>query len=134
MTEMLKIAAAAIISAVCASVVRKNVPELGMVLTLTAGVLVMLYALTAAAGVWEFFNTLAELAGLSSEVLQPVVKTVGIAIVTKITAEVCRDAKESGLAAFTETAGAFLALLAAIPLIETVLTLLTSLIGYGESG
>ena len=61
-------------------------------------------------------DELGERAGLSPAVLDPVIKTVGIAILTRISSEVCRDAGESGIAAAVETAGAVLALwIAAAP-------------------
>ena len=124
---MLKIAAVAIISAICAVVVKKQVQELGLVLALTAGALILSFALSAMEGVRQLMDTLASLAGLSSSVLLPVVKTVGIAIVTRVAAEVCRDAKEGGIAAFVETAGAACALFVALPLLEAVLELMTEL-------
>ena len=127
MEEMLKIAAVAIISAICAVVVKKQVQELGLVLALTAGALILSFALRAMEGVRQLMDTLASLAGLSSSVLLPVVKTVGIAIVTRVAAEVCRDAKEGGIAAFVETAGAACALFVALPLLEAVLELMTEL-------
>ena len=128
MEEMLKIAAVAIISAICAVVVKKQVQELGLVLALTAGALILSFALSAMEGVRQLMDTLASLAGLSSSVLLPVVKTVGIAIVTRVAAEVCRDAKEGGIAAFVETAGALAALYVALPLLETVLRMVTGLL------
>lgn len=124
---MLKIAAVAILSAICAVVVKKQVQELGLVLALTAGALILSFALSAMEGVRQLMDTLASLAGLSSSVLLPVVKTVGIAIVTRVAAEVCRDAKEGGIAAFVETAGAACALFVALPLLEAVLELMTEL-------
>lgn len=127
MEEMLKIAAVAIISAICAVVLKKQVQELGLVLALTAGALILSFALSAMEGVRQLMDTLASLAGLSSSVLLPVVKTVGIAIVTRVAAEVCRDAKEGGIAAFVETAGAACALFVALPLLEAVLELMTEL-------
>ena len=127
MEEMLKIAAVAIISAICAVVVKKQVQELGLVLALTAGALILSFALSAMEGVRQLMDTLASLAGLSSSVLLPVVKTVGIAIVTRVAAEVCRDAKEGGIAAFVGTAGAACALFVALPLLEAVLELMTEL-------
>lgn len=124
----MKIAAVAVISAICAVVVKKNVRELGMVLSLTAGVLILAFVLPAVDKVRAFMEELARLAELSPEVLVPVVRTVGIAIVTRISAEVCRDAGEGGIAAFLETGGAAAALLAVLPLLETVLDLIRSLI------
>ena len=69
-----------------------------------------------------------EAAGLSPAVLAPVLKTVGIAILTHISAAVCRDAKESGIAAFVETAGAAVALCVALPLLRAVLDTVTGLL------
>ncbi len=125
---MLKIAAVAVISAICAVVVKKNVRELGLVLALLAGVLILAFALPAVEKTLALMEELAALAELSPAVLTPVVKTVGIAIVTRVSAEVCRDAGEGGIAAFVETAGAATALLTALPLLETVLSLVKSLI------
>ena len=73
-------------------------------------------------------NTICEAAGLSPAVLAPVLKTVGIAILTHISAEVCRAAKERGIAAFVETAGAAVALCVALPLLRAVLDTVTGLL------
>ena len=53
---------------------------------------------------------------------------VGIAILTRVTAEVCRDAGEGGIAAFAETAGAAMALSVAVPLLRAVLETVTGLL------
>lgn len=128
MTDILKIAAAAIVAAICAVVVKKQTPELGMVLALTAGVLILSFALNALQSVRELLDALADMAGLEPAVLAPVIKTVGVAIITKVTAEICRDAKESGIASFVETAGAAVALFLALPLVKAVLTTVTGLL------
>ena len=60
--------------------------------------------------------------------LRPRKKTVALALITRVTAEVCRSAGEGGVAAFVETAGAVLALTAALPLMGAVLTLLEELL------
>ena len=128
MEDILKVAAVAIVAAICAVVVKKNVQELGMVLALAAGVLILTFALGAIGSVRDVLDTLAETAGLEPAVLAPVIKTVGIAIITRGTAEVCRDAKESGIAAFVETAGAAAALFVALPLVQAVLNTVTGLL------
>lgn len=99
-----------------------------MVLALAAGVLILTFALGAIGSVRDVLDTLAETAGLEPAVLAPVIKTVGIAIITRVTAEVCRDAKESGIAAFVETAGAAAALFVALPLVQAVLNTVTGLL------
>lgn len=128
MESVVKIAAVAIIAALCAVVVKKQAPELGLILGLLAGALILSFSIPALKNVKELMETLADTAGLSPAVLMPVVKTVGIAIVTKLAAEVCRDAKEGGIAAFVETAGAAGALLVCLPLMEAVLSMIGELL------
>ena len=47
---------------------------------------------------------------------------------TRLASAVCKDAGEGGVAAFLETAGSALALLAALPLAEAVFDTLSSLL------
>ena len=128
MPDMVKIAAIAVAAALCAVVVKKNVAELGMVLALCAGAIILSCSLGALEGVKELMDTPADTAGLSPAVLAPVVKTVGIAVLTRVSAELCRDAKEGGIAAFVETAGAAAALFVSLPLLKTVLSMVTGLL------
>ena len=126
MPDMVKIAAVAVAAALCAVVVKKNASELGLVLA--AGTVILGLSLGALEGVRELMDTLGDTAGLSPAILAPVLKTVGIAILTRIAAELCRDAKENGIAAFVETAGAASALFVALPLLRTVLSMVTGLL------
>ena len=124
----MKVAAAALAAAVCAVVVRKQAPELCMVLAVCAGAVILLYcsgALRAAVGLMD---KLVEVGGLSAQVVEPVMKTAGIAIVTRLSADFCRDAKEGGLASAVELAGTALALVAVLPLMSAVIEMLTGLI------
>lgn len=126
--DILKLAALAVTAALCALVLRKRVPELAVVLVLAAGVLMLSQAMEALAGVRGLMDSLARTAGLSPEIWKPVVKTVGIGIVARLAAAVCKDAGEGGVAAFLETAGAALALFTALPLVETVFDTLGALL------
>lgn len=128
MEIMGKIAAAAVTAALFATVVRRGAPELALLLTLAAG----LWTLTAVAGglgaAAALAERLAQLAQLDATVVGPVLKTVVLALVTRITAEICRGAGEGGMAAFVETAGTVLALAAALPLMAAVLTMMEELL------
>ncbi|NCE64299.1 stage III sporulation protein AD [Pseudoflavonifractor sp. 524-17] len=127
MIDILKVAALGITAALCAVVVKKQARELGLVLALAAGALILGGALRSVEQVRSFLDTLADMAQISPAVLAPVLKTVGISIITRITAELCRDAGEGGIAAFVETAGAALALCVSVPLLQAVLSTLNSL-------
>ena len=76
----------------------------------------------------ELMKELARQAGLSEALLEPVMKTVALSILTKLTVELCRSAGEGGVAAFVETAGMVLALAAALPLVRAVAQLMGELL------
>ena len=125
---MVKIAAAAIAAAVCAAVVRRQEPEMGLVLAACAGALILLYCSGALRAAVELMDKLIEAGGLSAQVVEPVMKTAGIAIVTRLSADFCRDAKEGGLASAVELAGTALALAVVLPLMSAVVETLTGLL------
>ena len=126
--DIFKLSALAVVAALCALTLRGKVPELAVVLALAAGVLLLGQAVDAMAAVRGLTDSLAHTAGLSPNVWQPVWKTVGIGVMTRLSSAVCKDAGEGGVAAFLETAGTALALLTALPLIETVFDTLSAIL------
>ncbi|MDR1157331.1 MAG: stage III sporulation AC/AD family protein [Oscillospiraceae bacterium] len=128
MTGLWKIAVIAVLGALAALAVRKSVPELALTLTLTVSAVILTLAATALTEVMAFLRRMADMAGLSSELFLPVIKTVGIALVAKLAADVCRDAGQSAVASATETAGVLVALYLTLPLLSKVVDLVTSLI------
>lgn len=123
-----KIAALAVTAALCAVVVRKQSPEIALVLALAAGTILMLQCAEGMSELLELLGRLTELGGLSASAVRPLVRVTGVAIVTHLTAEICRDAKEGGLAGAVEIAGTVLALTAAAPLLSAVLDTLSELL------
>lgn len=128
MSGVVKIAAAAVAAALCAVVVRRQSPEIALALGIGACALIVLScseALEAAVGLTD---KLAQAGGLSAQVVEPVMKTAGIAIVTRLASDFCKDAKEGGLASAVELGGTALALAAALPLMTAVLDVLARLL------
>ena len=128
MSGVVKIAAAAVTAALCAVMVRKQSPEIALALGLGACALIVLYCSGALTAVVELADTLAQAGGLSAQVAEPVMKTAGIAIVTRLAADFCKDAQEGGLASAVELAGTALALSVTLPLMTAVLDVLTQLL------
>jgi stage III sporulation protein AD len=128
MSDVIKVAAAGLIAAVCALTVRKQTPELAILLTICAGALMLLYCSGAFTAVTQFMDELVEVGGLTPGVVAPVVKVTGVGLITRLSADFCRDAKEGALAAAVEMAGAVLALVIVLPLLSAVLELLNELL------
>lgn len=123
-----QVAALAVIGAVCAAVVKKQVPDLALVLSLCAVAMILTLGMTALKPIRALMDTLADRAGLSAAVLAPVLKALGISILSRITSELCRDAGESGLAAAVEVTAGVCALLVCLPLFEAVLGVVLDLL------
>ena len=128
MEAMAKLAAVGVTAVVLSAVLKKNTPELALLLVLAAGLCMTFLAAAGLGAAVELMEELAEQAGLSEALLEPVVKTVALSILTRLTAEICRSAGEGGVAAFVETAGAALSLLAALPLVRAVAQLMGELL------
>ncbi len=128
MSGIVKIAAAAVTAALCAVVVRKQSPEIAFALGVGACALIVLYCSGALTAVMNLADKLAQTGGLSAQVVEPVMKTTGIAIVTRLAAGFCKDAQEGGLASAVELSGTALALAAALPLMSAVLDVLIQLL------
>jgi stage III sporulation protein AD len=128
MDQAVKLAAVALAGAVCAVTLRKQSPEIALVLGVTAGGLLLFQTVSLLTQVGDFLAELAQLAQVSEALLAPLLKTAAIAFVTHLAAALCRDAGESGIGSALEFAGGAAAVCAALPLMEAVVETMKSLI------
>lgn len=128
MELMLKIAAGAVMAALCAMMLRRNAGEFAVLVMLAAGVWILAVAAQALEEVVTGLSHLARVAQLETQLVQPVIKVVGLSVITRVAGETCRAAGEGGIAAFVEVAGAFLALAAAVPLVGAVVEMLAEML------
>ena len=124
MEIMMKLAAGAVAAALCAGILRRNSPEFAVPILLVAGMWILWMTIQAVEEVAAAIARLKEISKLEAALVEPVAKVVGLSIITRITGEVCRAAGEGGVAAFVEVAGTFLALAAALPLVNGVVDMI----------
>lgn len=124
MEVMARAAALCVGAAALALVVRQGSPPMALALSLgtAAGVLALLAG--PAGELIVLFRELGERSGLPETALEALWKSLGVALVCRMGSELCRDAGEGAMASAVETAGAVCGLLAALPLLRTVLSLL----------
>ncbi|RHR05625.1 stage III sporulation protein AD [Pseudoflavonifractor sp. AF19-9AC] len=128
METMVRIAAVGLTAAVLGTVLKKSAPELALLLVVAAGVWILTLTLDGLGAVAALMEELAGVSGLSEELLEPVAKTVALSILTRLTAEICRSAGESGLASFVEVGGTVAALVVALPLMRAVAVLMAEML------
>lgn len=127
MAEIVQVTALCVVGALLALVVKRGSPESALLLALAATVLVLAFLLEGLGELTAFLEELGERSGVPAALFVPLYKTVGISLVVRVGGSLCRDAGETALAAVVETAGAVCALLAALPLLRSVLSLLVEL-------
>lgn len=130
------IAAAGILlcGALLAVVLRDRRPEIALCLGLAAGAAVLLLLLRQALPLLSAVHRMADTAQIPSGYLAAVLKAAGITLLTQLTADTCRDAGETALAAKAELVGRVLLLAVAVPLFQDLLTLVTALMSGQEAG
>lgn len=128
MELIVKVTVVCLIAALLAVLLKTSNPELSLLLALSACVIVLAAIISGMERIHDFLDEIVTWSGLTSEIFSPLWKTVGIALVTRIGTELCKDAGENTMASLVETTGAFGAVLVAIPLFQAVWEMLRSLI------
>ncbi len=116
-------------AAMLAVLLRTQRPELAMCLGLAAAAVVAILLVRQIAPLISAMRRMLTMTSLPTEGFGVVLKAAGVCLLTQITADTCRDAGETALAAKAELAGRVLMLMLAVPLFEELLTLVTTLIG-----
>ena len=128
MELILKVSAVAVVGAVLGLVLKKNTPEISMLLTMAVSCAVMSLIAVLLRDVLSFMSELTELTGIPSASVSALLKAVGIGIVSRLASDVCRDSGQAAAASSVELAGTVAALFTALPLMETVLEMIRALL------
>lgn len=123
MSTVLTVSAAAVFAAVCGALLKRGQKEIALLFSLAAAVLVFLCVLPQIETLTSTFREWAELSGMP-EVFGALLKALGIVLIGRITADLCKDAGESAIASGVELAVKTAVLLTALPLLNRLLSLL----------
>ena len=128
MDMVTRIVVLGILGAILSLIIRKGSPELALILAVVVSLLVVTFAVQVAGTIMDFVEALAEAVGLSAVVLTPVIRTVGIGILTRLGADVCKDAGQDAIASAIELTGTVAAIYIALPLMRMVFELIGGLL------
>ena len=121
MGELVRVCAIALVGVITASLLRKSVPEMAVVMTLVLIVGMVAAASGILGSVVKFIHEIAGGAGIDRELMTPVLRCVGISIVSRIGCDVCRDAGVSSAASYIELVSGAASVMCAAPLMLAVL-------------
>lgn len=121
---ILQVVAAGVLSAVLAITVKRQSPEIALMITITACVLIffmILPALTEAVGI---LSRVGQLLNGGMKYVALALKVTGIAYMAELGAGVCADAGETAIASRIELGGRVLILAAATPVVLELVNLI----------
>ncbi|MCI6907656.1 MAG: SpoIIIAC/SpoIIIAD family protein [Eubacteriales bacterium] len=128
MDDLGKLAAAAILGTLLALSVRRQNPDIALVIVLAAGAVLVSAALQYLAVVADFWHDLGALSGTAGKVSAPLFRAVGISITIQLASALCRDSGESALAAKLELCGNAACILVMLPLLSELLRLIADML------
>ena len=128
MEQMWKITAVCLIGSILAVLIKKTGPDLGIAVSLAVIGAVSIMLLRLGEEAVSVLRQMLELSNLLPELFQPIVKTVGIALLSRTGSDLCRDAGEGAIASLVEVFGAFGAVVVSLPLFEAVWDMLRSML------
>ncbi len=121
MTDIVKIGAIAVCSTLLILILRQKNPLYATLTALAAACLMIFFSLDSFGSIFESFTSLFERGGIDSEYYKSVVKVIAVAYFTEITAALCRDAGENGIATKLELGGRVSVLILTMPAVTNLL-------------
>ena len=128
MELILKAAAAAVTSCIIGILLKRINPELSVVLSICAVAVILLAAMSFAEVLQDFVSIVKKLIGDTDILIEPILKCVAIAMITKISSDICKDSSQGAIASAVELAGALCAMAASAPLLVNVLKLIGDMV------
>lgn len=124
MEVLLKCAAVCVFCAVTGLLIRRQNPELSFLLSAAAVTAVMMAGLSLFDHVLNLMRQQARAFGITPETLRPMLKCLGIAVISRAGADLCRDASQTALAGALELTAGLCAAAVAAPMIAEVMNMI----------
>ncbi len=122
---------AAIICAILSLVIKKHNGEIAFVLQICGCVIIILYALSEITQVTDKIRDMAESFSINTEYISVVLKALGICFIAEFAADCCKDSGCTALGNNILLCGKIMVLIAAMPMLNDLLTVALGLLSAG---
>ena len=119
----------AFVTAVAAILVKSTKPELAVVITIAGSIILLLFVLEVFRGSISLFTDIAQATGLDATIVKTLLKMVGIGYLVEFSAGILNDFGQNSLADKLVFCGKILVLILAVPILESILELISDLLG-----
>lgn len=125
---ILRVVGVGLLGVMLATMLRRNTPELHLIVLLATGVAILAILLSSMAGAINSFADLMQQAGVDQSLFAGVLKIIGIGYVTEYAASMCRDADAASVADKIQLGGKIAVFLLGLPIVTTLVQTLASLL------
>lgn len=123
-----QVIAVALVGVVLLALLRQERPEMAVLLSVTVGIVLLLFILREIGSLIDLVAGVAARAELDIRYVGSLLRIIGVAYLAEFGAQICRDAGEGALAGKVELAGKVFILLLAVPVVLAVLETLLRLL------
>lgn len=127
--EIFQLVGIAFITAVAALILKNTKPELAFAVTVTGSIILLLFTFEMLRSSFTIFQTIADTTGIDSSLIKILLKMVGIGYLVEFSAGILNDFGQNSLADKLVFCGKVIVLILAIPILESVLSLISRLLG-----
>ena len=127
--QIFQLVGIALITAVAAILVKSTKPEPALAVTIAGSVILLLFVLEVFRGSIGIFTEIAEMTGLDAAIVKTLLKMVGIGYLVEFSAGILNDFGQNSLADKLVFCGKILVLILAVPILESILELISDLLG-----
>jgi len=128
MDTLIKAAAVAVVGCILSLTLKKNNAEAALMTSIAAALVLFAAAFGYIEVIRGFWNELTSISSEIGRIAEPLLKVVGVSVVTKVTSELCRDSGEGALAAKMELCGSAACIVVSLPIVSSALKLLGELV------
>ena len=128
--QIFQLVGIAFVTAVAALILKGTKPELAFAVTVAGSIILLLFVFEAFKGSVSIFGGIASETGIDSSLIKILLKMVGIGYLVEFSAGILNDFGQNSVADKLVFCGKVVILVLAIPILESVLTLIKQLLGY----
>lgn len=126
--DIFQIAAIGILGAVLAITVKPYRAEMSILISIGTGILILFQIIGSVSGLFQEFYRLIARSGIDLSYFTLVVKIIGIAYITQLASEICKDAGQNAVALKVELAGKIFVMLLTVPIISQFLQMIIEIL------
>lgn len=127
--NLFQLTAVAVIATALVLIVKQQKPELALLLAAAAGIFILLAVMPMLQSIIYTVKNIAARAGLDSMYLEVALKATGVAYITSLGSELCRDAGQGAIAAKLDLGGKIIIAALALPVINALFNLASGILG-----